>query len=954
MSFLGGGIELAPLITKIKVDIADFKKDMEGVKTEAIKKADEVSKEMESTLKVGQSMSKVGTQATKFLTVPLLAAGTASAKLSMDLSNNMGLVSTLLDGSIEQVNQRTTELQDNVYKISNDTGLATDNISNGLYQVISAFGDTADSAKILEIASKGAKAGNAEVTDSINLLSAVTKGYGDTSVEANQKVSDLAFLTAKLGQTTFPELAGAMGRVTSFSQQLGVSQEELFGVMATATGVTGDANEVSTQFRGILQSLMAPTDSMTKLMQSFGYENGQAMIKSLGLQGTIDAITKAAEDSGEPLQNYIGSIEAQPLALALSGAQHDVFTEKLGKMQDVTGATDEAFQRVNETTGAKFGNAMNKAKNSLTKLGDAMGPIIEKVADVVAKVADAISNLTPEQQEMIVKIGLTVAALGPLLKIGGSLVSGFAKLKPLVSGISTLFSKGIPLVGKLGMNLGDVATTAVTASGKLGGLTTMVGNVGLKMMDCSIGPVAKLGTSLATAATSSGGLLASLGGMAVTALPWVAGAAAVGAAAYGIYKVLDQDVIPEVDLFKDSVTIAYDEIGNVISASTVKISEATEKGVQSYVDMDNEVTKTMYQMKVNSTVITAEIANDMVSKFNTMGDSIIAKQNETFDTSYNVIANFYAETGGLTDEKELGILNSIQTNHSNQVRYIDECKADIATIYQRSADENRQITTDEQLDIERIQGYMRDSAITTFSETEAEAAVIRERMKDYQGRLSAEMASEMIMQANDARDKEKQAAEDKYNGIVKEASKLKQAELITEEQYKDMVKDAETARDDQIKAADKACDGIKKEISDATPGIKEEVNIQTGEMISEWDKICTWWDNLIFPKKTAEIETKYTTTGRADANADSPDREGYNPNYRYNGLDYVPFDGYNARLHEGERVLTKKENESYSNTSKYGLGGNDINLIVNSPSPLRPSEIAQRHKEMLQELGMEG
>ena len=167
---LMGGLELAPLITKIKVDIANFKKDMESVKAEAVVQAKDVSKKLESTAKVGQNMSKVGGQATKLLTVPLLAAGTAAGKLSMDLSKNMGLVSTLLDGSVEQVNKRTEELKQNVYKISNDTGLATSNISDGLYQVVSAFGDTADSAKILEIASKGAKAGNAEVTDSINHL----------------------------------------------------------------------------------------------------------------------------------------------------------------------------------------------------------------------------------------------------------------------------------------------------------------------------------------------------------------------------------------------------------------------------------------------------------------------------------------------------------------------------------------------------------------------------------------------------------------------------------------------------------------------------------------------------------------------------------------------------------------------------------------------------------------
>lgn len=43
------------------------------------------------------------------------------------------------------------------------------------------------------------------------------------------------------------------------------------------------------------------------------------------------------------------------------------------------------------------------------------------------------------------------------------------------------------------------------------------------------------------------------------------------------------------------------------------------------------------------------------------------------------------------------------------------------------------------------------------------------------------------------------------------------------------------------------------------------------------------------------------------------------------GLDYVPFDGYIAELHKGERVLTAQENASYSG----GIGGSTINFYSN-------------------------
>ena len=122
---------------------------------------------------------------------------------------------------------------------------------------MSAFGDTADSTKQLEVATKAAKAGNAETADSVKMLSAVTKGYGDTSAAAVQKAADLAFQTVKLGQTSFPELAASMGAVVPLASTLKVSQEQLFGAMATLTGVTGSTSEVTTQLKATLQGFMS-------------------------------------------------------------------------------------------------------------------------------------------------------------------------------------------------------------------------------------------------------------------------------------------------------------------------------------------------------------------------------------------------------------------------------------------------------------------------------------------------------------------------------------------------------------------------------------------------------------------------------------------------------------------------------------------------------------------------
>ena len=382
---------------------------------------------------LGRSMAGIGAGMTAGITVPIVAVGTAAVNSATELNGLMANVASLGVAA-----PRVEELKTVVQNLAIATGKSTTDLAEGLYQVISAFGDSADTAKILEINAKAASAGLATTTDAINLTSAVTKGYGDTSATAVQKVSDLAFVTVQLGQTTFPELANSMGLVVPLASSMGVEMEQLFAVMATATGVTGGASEVATQLRGVLQSLLAPTGEMTELIKSLGFESGTAMVQQLGLQGTIQQVVAAAEASGAPLQKYMGSIEAQTLALALAGPQADSYAQKLAAMGNASGATEAAFKAQTEginAMGFQWQQLQVRLQVVLQQLGDAMGPalmdVLALLEPVVAQVqawASAFAAADPETQKMVLTVIGLAAAAGPALLALGSITAAIAAI----------------------------------------------------------------------------------------------------------------------------------------------------------------------------------------------------------------------------------------------------------------------------------------------------------------------------------------------------------------------------------------------------------------------------------------------------------------------------------------------------------------------------------------------
>ena len=377
--------------------------------------------------------------------------GVKGVRAAVDFEKGMANVATLLDGDFKT---RIKELGINIQDLMKQTGLSASTLQEGLYQTISALGDTADSMSILEIASKGAVAGNATVTDSVNLLSAVMKGYGEVSEASAKSVSDMAFQAVKLGQTTFPELASSMGKVIPLADTLKLSQEELFGAMATLTGVTGQAAEVSTQLRGILVDLMDPSEEMANALNEMGYETGVAAIEAEGLGGTLDGLKKSVNGNETEFANLFGRIEGTVAALALSGSQADVFTKKTLAMRDAVGSTDEAFERQQNTMSSSMARMKETFNVMLIKVGDELMPIIKefseyfitnmpiikekvvsafkRIVEVAEKVISFFANLTDGQKDLIAFLLKTVLGISGLALV-------ISKIIPIVIALKTAF-----------------------------------------------------------------------------------------------------------------------------------------------------------------------------------------------------------------------------------------------------------------------------------------------------------------------------------------------------------------------------------------------------------------------------------------------------------------------------------------------------------------------------------
>lgn len=1000
---MANGIELAPLVVEVNAKLDNFNNGMDKVEQKGEQTANNATSRLN---KIGSGLEKVGGKLTTHISVPLLAVGTIAAKTGMDFEAEMSRVKAISGATGDQFKM----LEDQALSLGQSTAFSASEVAEGMENLASAGFSTNEIMEAMPGLLDLAASSGEDLATSSEIAASTLRGFG---LEASKTghVADVLAKNAAATNAAVADTGEAMKYIAPNARAAGLSLEEVTAAIGELANAGIKGSQAGTTLRSALVRLAKPSDPAATAMERIGFTafDSSGKMKSLAtIMGELNEKTKNLTD--EQKQNTIATIfgtEALSGMTVLMQGGKEGLTDLTEQFKNCDGAAKEMAETMQDNTKATIEQAGGALETASIKMLNIVAPAIKDVADGIGNLADKFSALSPETQELILKMGMVAIAAGPVLSTVGKGVTLFSKLTPLVT------SAGIATAG---------------------------------------------------AGASAGGAAVGFGALSTVALPLVGILAAV---AGGIYLFTKNTEVMSSSCLKSKEELGL--VGNAleflhgdIALSTEemakmnikhkewsdKISPETQKALT---ETSDKISKLNYELESSNGldgVISKGQINSLKKRTDELFNETIKKIKSKSPEVQKEMAEAFKADDGTLDKNEKKLMDFFNQSQNKQIKEVKGYQKQINSIYDKAAKEHRDLKQDEIKTIQDLTIKMGqvnlNNTVKNNQELIAAQADFNARMKN----LDMNGLSSLLSEKAKARDKEITSIRQNYDKQIEEL-KLYRPKMNAEQKKAcdDQIDKLEKLKTDSVNNEKKKYQGFLDEAMKKYPQLIDYINTSNGEIMSDEEqnsykrltrysetmegmmgitksgyyqikdtvdgsmhdcyvdvddatgRINGVWDNttqMIYgnPVKAREAIDQDLKNGqkfqpivnsydskrndiwknaiKVQCEQDTGifawvrnawnDSLGYilahpikaaknffgggNDGNHYNGLENVPYDGYIARLHKGERILTAEENARYNSNTDNSIQVTQ-NIYTDNASPY---EIAKATKQGLREL----
>lgn len=275
------------------------------------------------------------------------------------------------------------EIDYNINSMGKKTGTNLGELREGLYQTVSAIGDTYKKYTLLETANKLAVTGFSSVNESVDGLTTVLNAY-NIAIEEADRVANVFVRTQKVGKLTVQEFQQQLYKTVPTAKELGIQIDEIGASIALLTAKGSKAEVAQTQMGAFLYELLDTGSDVSKLFNQIAGQSINSFMQGGGsLEGILKMLKGYSNANNFNIESLFGRKEAKSFWLNL-GNDIDGYIEKLKAINDPVNELDRNFENLLNTQEKRLARAGNYWQILKQNIGAVAGEMMATVGDAVA------------------------------------------------------------------------------------------------------------------------------------------------------------------------------------------------------------------------------------------------------------------------------------------------------------------------------------------------------------------------------------------------------------------------------------------------------------------------------------------------------------------------------------------------------------------------------------------
>lgn len=461
-------------------EIAETEAELKKLESQASKtnqtltKIGEVGSKVES---FGNGVTNVGKKVS-VASAAVTAMGGAAVKTAADFESSMSQVQatmgitkdsmSTLDG--QSVNTMDA-LSDLAKEMGSKTAFSASECAEALNYLALAGYDTQEMADTLPTVLNLAAAGGLDLASASDMVTDAMSALGMETKDANKMVDQMA-KTASSTNTSVGQLGEGILTIGATAKTVKGGTAELntaLGILAN-NGIKGA--EGGTHLRNVILSLQNPTDKAAQQMDALGVSvfDSQGNMRSLNdilgdLNKSMDGMT--AEEKANIVSKIFNKTDLSSVNALLANTG-DTWTDLQTAIENSGGAAQQMADTQLDNLSGQLTILKSAVEGFAISIGEALMPMVKNIVAKIQSFVDWLNNLDEGTRQVIVKIGLFIAALGPFLVILGTVISkvgvamqAFSKLGLKLTSLMSNVGGVSGIMGKVGAAIGGISAPVV-------------------------------------------------------------------------------------------------------------------------------------------------------------------------------------------------------------------------------------------------------------------------------------------------------------------------------------------------------------------------------------------------------------------------------------------------------------------------------------------------------------